>query len=77
MVARRAITVQLACVKRGQSRLLRVCEVGCSAALSAAICPIPKLIVAIPFQALCAFCWPPPLPSVRRDDHRQRHHGEC
>ena len=45
MVARRAISVQLTRVKRGQSRLLPVCEVGCSAALSVAICPIPKLIV--------------------------------
>jgi hypothetical protein len=42
---RRAIGVQLATVKRGQSRVLRVSEVGCSAASSAAICPIPKLTV--------------------------------
>ena len=42
---RRAISVQLATVKRGQSRVLRVSEVGCSAASSAVICPIPKLIV--------------------------------
>jgi len=39
---RHAISVQLATVKRGQSRILRVSEVGCS---SAAICPIPKVIV--------------------------------
>ena len=44
---RRAISVQLATVKRGQSRVLRVSEVGCSAALSAAICPIPKLLVRV------------------------------
>ena len=37
--------MQLAKVKEGQSRLLRVCEVGCSVAVSATICPIPKLIV--------------------------------
>ena len=42
---RRAISVQLATVKRGQSRVLPVSGVGCSAASSAAICPIPKLIV--------------------------------
>jgi hypothetical protein len=38
----RAIKVQLARVNRGQSRLLRVGEVGCSAASSAATCPIPS-----------------------------------
>jgi anti-anti-sigma factor len=41
----RAISVQLARVTKGQSRLPRVPEVGCSAALSAMICPIPKLTV--------------------------------
>ena len=45
----RAISVQLATVKRDQSRILRVCEVGCSAASSAVICPIPKLTVRIRF----------------------------
>jgi hypothetical protein len=44
---RRAISVQLATVNRGQSRVLRVSEVGCSAASSAVICPIPKLIVRV------------------------------
>ncbi len=39
--------MQLAGVKRGQSRLLLVSEVGCSAAVSATICPIPKLIVLV------------------------------
>jgi len=42
---RRAISVRLATVKRGQSWLLRVFEVGCSATSSAAIYPIPKLTV--------------------------------
>jgi hypothetical protein len=42
---RRAISVRLATVKRGQSLLLRVFEAGCSATLSAAIYPIPKLTV--------------------------------
>jgi hypothetical protein len=42
---RRAISVQLARVTRGQSQLLRVFEVGCTASSSAMICPIPKLTV--------------------------------
>ena len=46
---RRAISVQLTRVMRGRSRLLTVSEVGCSAALSAAICPISKLIVRVRF----------------------------
>ena len=38
---------------RGHSRLLTVSEVGCSRALSAAICPIPKLVrVRFPSPAL-------------------------
>jgi hypothetical protein len=44
---RRAISVLLAKVKRGYPRLPWVCEVGCSAASSAAICPIPKLTVRV------------------------------
>ena len=47
----RAISVQLTRVMRGHSRLLTVSEVGCSAALSAAICPIPKLIVRVRFSS--------------------------
>jgi anti-anti-sigma factor len=46
----RAISVQLARVTKGQSRLLRVSEVGCSAALSAMIYPIPKLTVRVRFR---------------------------
>jgi len=42
---RRAISVQLARVTRGQSRLLPVLELGWSATSSAVICPIPKLTV--------------------------------
>ena len=41
----RAISVQLTRVRRGQSGLLGVSRVGCSAAVSAVICPIPKLTV--------------------------------
>ena len=43
----RAISVQLAKVKKGQSRPLRVYEFGCSAAPSATIYPIPKLTVRV------------------------------
>jgi hypothetical protein len=39
-------------VTSGQSRVLRVCEVGCSVVLSAAICPIPKLTVASSIPAI-------------------------
>jgi anti-sigma B factor antagonist len=46
----RAVGVQLAKVTTGQSRLLRVSEVGCSATLSAMICPIPKLTVRVRFR---------------------------
>ena len=46
---------------RGQSRLLRVSELGCSGALSAAICPIPKLIVRVRF--------PSPAPGKPRSRH--------
>ena len=42
---RRAISVQLASVRSGQPRLLRVFKPGCSTASSAAIYLIPKPIV--------------------------------
>ena len=45
--ARRTIAVQLARVMSGQITATGVFQVGCSAALSAAICPIPKLIVRV------------------------------
>ena len=54
---RRAISVQLARVMSGHSRLLRATRVGCSAASSAMICPIPKLIVRVRF--------PSPAPKVK------------
>jgi hypothetical protein len=55
---------------KGHSRLLTVSEVGCSAALSATICPIPKLIVRVRFPspaprqnarstASCRIAWAP------------------
>lgn len=47
----RAINVQLAKVTSGQSRLLAVPQVSCSAASSAAICPIPKLTVRVRFSS--------------------------
>ena len=40
-----AISVQLAKVTNGQSRLLQVSQVACSAIPAGMICPIPKLIV--------------------------------
>ena len=47
----RPIAAHLAWVISGQPRLLRVSEVGCSAASSAVICPIPKLIVRVRFSS--------------------------
>ena len=43
----------------GASRLLTVSEVGCSAALSAAIYPIPKLTVQVRLSSLLLGTWPP------------------
>src|SRR5271166_751569 len=42
---RQRASVQLARVMSGQPRLLQVSQLGCSAAPSATICPIPKLMV--------------------------------
>jgi len=63
----RPIAVQLAWVISGQPRLLRISKLGCSAASSAVICPIPKLIVRVRFSSpapprrrrLASRCWPP------------------
>jgi DUF1707 SHOCT-like domain len=71
----RPIAVQLAWVISGQPRLLRVSEVGCSAASSAVIRPIPKPIVRVRFSSpapprrrkLASRCWPPALGREGRD----------
>ena len=51
-----AISVQLARVTSGQSRLLPVAQSGWSAASSATICPIPKLIVRVRFPSPAPMC---------------------